>query len=225
MTRADADRVPENAITVPPPNATRYSPVRTSPSAIVIVTGPRPIPVRANETLRGPISWAAVFMGNVSAVSVHPANATVTANSSISHDDWTMREIGLVMSVPACRSIGTFVSARGISFPAFVRMVCLTRPSDRYSSSCIIHMHRVHSATHKNAAPRVPVRRPTGERPEVALLLVCGCRSALIDDARLLRKVGGSLASGRPLIATLPMASLETQAPTFVVGYAGVETC
>ena len=100
MTMADAERVPENAIAVPPPNATRYSPFRTSPSAIVIMTGPRPIPVRANETLRGPISWAALFMGNVSAVSVHPANATVTANSSTSHDGWTMRSLGVMWDPP-----------------------------------------------------------------------------------------------------------------------------
>jgi len=42
---ADPDHPPEKAIPTELPKATRYSPAKTSPSAIVMVTGPRPVPV------------------------------------------------------------------------------------------------------------------------------------------------------------------------------------
>jgi hypothetical protein len=81
MTMAEADLPPENAIAVEVPKATRYSPVRISPSAIVKVTGPCPTPVLTKDALSGPRPLAAAFMGKVSAVSVQPLNITNTTTS------------------------------------------------------------------------------------------------------------------------------------------------
>ena len=75
MIRAEADLVPENAMPTSLPKATRYSPVRTSPSAMVMVTGPRPTPVRTKEARIGPRRCAASFMGKTSAVSEHDTKA------------------------------------------------------------------------------------------------------------------------------------------------------
>jgi hypothetical protein len=54
MTRAVAELAPEKAIPTELPNATQYSPLRTYPSAIVMVIGPRPTPVLTNDAFTGP---------------------------------------------------------------------------------------------------------------------------------------------------------------------------
>ena len=80
MMRAEADLVPEKAIPTSLPKATRYSPVRTSPSAMVMVIGPRPTPVRTKEACTGPRRCAASFRGKTSAVSEHDTKALKEMN-------------------------------------------------------------------------------------------------------------------------------------------------
>jgi hypothetical protein len=70
MTTADLDHGLEEAEPTEPLNATRYSLVNTSPSAIVKVTGPRPDPVLTNDAFTGPNRCAAAFIGKTSGVSV-----------------------------------------------------------------------------------------------------------------------------------------------------------
>ena len=81
MTKAEAEYAPEKANPCEVPKATLYSPFRTSPSAIVMVTGPDPIPVLKNVALIGPRFFAAAFMGNVSTVPAHPLNDAAIANN------------------------------------------------------------------------------------------------------------------------------------------------
>ena len=84
MTMAEADHAPEKAVPTEPPNATRYSPVNISPSAIVNVTGPRPDPVLTKDAFTGPSRCAAAFIGKRSAVSVvaaQPANRVSRATA------------------------------------------------------------------------------------------------------------------------------------------------
>jgi hypothetical protein len=83
MTMADAECAPEKAKASEDPKATRYSPVSTSPSAIVMVTGPLPRPVRVNETWIGPKLFAASLSGKVSAVSAQAETKQLNANIKV----------------------------------------------------------------------------------------------------------------------------------------------
>lgn len=76
MSRAELDRAPENAKADALAKATRYSPFNSSPSAIVMVMGPRPIPILTNDAFTGLKPWAAAFSGKTSALSVHPTSAS-----------------------------------------------------------------------------------------------------------------------------------------------------
>jgi hypothetical protein len=71
---AEAELPPENPMLAAPLKATLQVPDKTSPSGIVMVTGPLPTPVRTKSTFGLPIFLAASFNGKVSAVSAQPAS-------------------------------------------------------------------------------------------------------------------------------------------------------
>lgn len=126
ITRAEAECDPEKAKPCAVPKATRYSPFRTSPSAMVMVTGPCPTPVLTNVALIGPRFFAASLSGNVSTVPAHPAaNAAMTMTS-------------FFIASPAlpgwCRVVRN-VRARGSTPPVFpTRGILFREPPDKGGS-------------------------------------------------------------------------------------------